>query len=108
MALGSGMDVKTLSSMLGHVSAATTLDIYTHITNPMRSEAAAKIDQRIAKVDPKEKEVASERAPETDPQSFIPFIPYNGKIRKAGTGCITQISEHCWEEIGRASCRERV
>ena len=97
MALGSGMDVKTLSSMLGHVSAATTLDIYTHITNPMRSEAAAKIDQRIAKVDPKEKEVASERAPETDPQSFIPFIPYNGKIRKAGTGCITQISEHCWE-----------
>ena len=97
MALGSGMDVKTLSSMLGHVSAATTLDIYTHITNPMRSEAAAKIDQRIAKVDPKEKEVASERAPETDPQSFIPFIPYNGKIRKAGTGCIIQISEHCWE-----------
>ena len=97
MALGSGMDVKTLSSMLGHVSAATTLDIYTHITNPMRSEAAAKIDQRLAKVDPKEKEVASERAPETDPQSFIPFIPYNGKIRKAGTGCITQISEHCWE-----------
>ena len=97
MALGSGMDVKTLSSMLGHVSAATTLDIYTHITNPMRSEAAAKIDQRIAKVDPKEKEVASERAPETDPQPFVPFIPYNGKIRKAGTGCITQISEHCWE-----------
>ena len=97
MALGSGMDVKTLSSMLGHVSATTTLDIYTHITNPMRSEAAAKIDQRIAKADPKEKEVASERAPETDPQPFVPFIPYNGKIRKAGTGCITQISEHCWE-----------
>ena len=24
------MDVKTLSAMLGHVSAATTLDIYTH------------------------------------------------------------------------------
>ena len=97
LALENGMDVKTLSAMLGHVSAAPPLDIYTHITNPMRSEAAAKIDQRIAKVDPKEKEVASERAPETDPQSFIPFIPYNGKIRKAGTGCITQISEHCWE-----------
>ena len=97
LSLKSGVDVKTLSAMLGHVSAATTLDIYTHITNPMRSEAAAKIDQRIAKVDPKEKEVASERAPETDPQPFVPFIPYNGKIRKAGTGCITQISEHCWE-----------
>jgi site-specific recombinase XerD len=30
------MDVKTLSAMLGHVSAATTLDIYTHITDDMR------------------------------------------------------------------------
>ena len=46
IALGNGMDVKTLSAMPGHVSAATTLDIYTHITNPMRSEAAAKIDQK--------------------------------------------------------------
>ena len=25
------MDVKTLSAILGHVSAATTLDIYTHL-----------------------------------------------------------------------------
>ena len=41
------MDVKALSSMLGHVSAATTLDIYTHITSPMRSEATAKIDSGI-------------------------------------------------------------
>ena len=97
MALGSGMDVKTLSAMLGHVSAATTLDIYTHITDPMRSEAAAKIDQRIGKADPREKETASEQKPETAPQPFVPFIPYNGKIRKPGTGCITQISEHCWE-----------
>ena len=40
MALGSGMDVKTLSSMLGHVSAATTLDIYTHITGDMQRAAA--------------------------------------------------------------------
>ncbi|MEE0366316.1 MAG: site-specific integrase, partial [Oscillospiraceae bacterium] len=29
LALENGMDVKTLSAMLGHVSAATTLDIYT-------------------------------------------------------------------------------
>ena len=97
LALENGMDVKTLSAMLGHVSAATTLDIYTHITNPMRSEAAAKIDQRIAKVDPKEKEMASKQASETAPQPFDPFIPYNGKIRKPGTGCITQLSAHCWE-----------
>ena len=45
MALENGMDIKTLSAMLGHVSAATTLDIYTHITSDMLSEAAAKIDR---------------------------------------------------------------
>ena len=37
MALENGMDIKTLSAMLGHVSAATTLDIYTHITGEMQS-----------------------------------------------------------------------
>ena len=40
MALGSGMDVKTLSAMLGHVSAATTLDIYTHVTGDVSSYKA--------------------------------------------------------------------
>ena len=35
LALQNGMDVKTLSAMLGHVSAATTLDIYTHSTSDM-------------------------------------------------------------------------
>lgn len=30
------VDVKTLPAMLGHVSAATTLDIYTHITDDMQ------------------------------------------------------------------------
>ena len=43
LALKNGMDVKTLSAMLGHVSAATTLDIYTHITNDMQRGAAEKI-----------------------------------------------------------------
>ena len=36
LALENGMDVKTLSAMLGHVSAVTTLDIYTHITGDMQ------------------------------------------------------------------------
>ena len=48
------MDVKTLSAMLGHVSAATTLDIYTHVTDTMQAEAAAKIDQGIGKAAPQE------------------------------------------------------
>ena len=49
LALENGMDVKTLSAMLGHVSAATTLDIYTHITDDMQRAAAANIDRGIGK-----------------------------------------------------------
>ena len=92
IALGNGMDVKTLSAMLGHVSAATTLDIYTHITNPMRSEAAAKIDQKIGKAAPQELPAEPQ-----EKRTMTTFQPYVGKKRKPGTGCITQISEHCWE-----------
>ena len=43
MAISSGVDVKTLSSMLGHFSAGFTLDTYTHITNDMQRGAAEKI-----------------------------------------------------------------
>ena len=42
IALGNVIDGKPLSTILGHVSAATTLDICPHITNLMRSEAAKK------------------------------------------------------------------
>ena len=59
------MDVKTLSAMLGHVSAATTLDIYTHITDDMRLTAAANIDSGIGKVAPQEG--ASESGEKTAP-----------------------------------------
>ena len=54
LALENGMNVKTLSAMLGHVSAATTLDIYTHITDDMRLTAAANIDRGIGKAAPQE------------------------------------------------------
>ena len=54
LALENDMDVKTLSAMLGHVSAATTLDIYTHITDDMRLTAAANIDRGIGKAAPQE------------------------------------------------------
>ena len=45
--------VKTLSAMLGHVSAATTMDIYTHITDDMQ-RTAADIDCDIGKARPQE------------------------------------------------------
>lgn len=43
MAISSGLDVKTLSSMLGHYSTGFTLDTYTHITNDMQRSAVEKI-----------------------------------------------------------------
>ena len=41
------MDVKTLSTVIGHVSSATTLNVYAHITDEMRQKAADKIDRAI-------------------------------------------------------------
>ena len=43
MTFSSGVDVKTLSSMLGHYSAGFTLDTYTYITNDMQRGAVEKI-----------------------------------------------------------------
>ena len=90
LALENGMDVKTLSAMLGHVSAATTLDIYTHITDDMQRAAAASIDRSIGKAEPQE-----EAEPER--KGIVDFQPYVGKKRKPGTGCITEINEHLFE-----------
>ena len=43
LAVQSGADVKTIASMLGHYSAAFTLDTYTHVTDSMQRGAAEKI-----------------------------------------------------------------
>ena len=92
LSLENGMDVKTLSAMLGHVSVATTLDIYTHITDDMQSEAAAKIDRGMGnEVQAQDDEPQPERPRMTD------FQPTQGKIRRAGTGCITEINDHLFE-----------
>ena len=40
MALQNGVDVKTVSSMLGHYSAGFTLNTYTHATTQMKQDAA--------------------------------------------------------------------
>lgn len=48
LALQNGVDVKTLSSMLGHYSAGFTLDTYTHATMKMQIEAADKLGGFIA------------------------------------------------------------
>lgn len=100
LALESGKDVKTLSAMLGHVSAATTLDIYTHITDDMRLTAAANIDRSIGKAAPQEEtsELGQETAPATaEKPRMTDFKPYVGRKRRSGTGCISEISDHLFE-----------
>ena len=100
LALESGMDVKTLSAMLGHVSAATTLDIYTHITDDMQRAAAENIDRGIGKAAPQED--ASEPGWETAPAQaekprMTDFKPYIGRKRRSGTGCVSEINDHLFE-----------
>ena len=90
MSLEHGMDVKTLSAIIGHVSAKTTLNIYTHITNEMQENAAASIDRGIAKAE------ASEQKAETAPKAQT-FEPYTPPRRRPGTGYIKQIKEDLWE-----------
>ena len=100
LALESGMDVKTLSAMLGHVSAATTLDIYTHITDDMRLTVAANIDRSIGKAVPQEdaSEPGQETAPATaEKPSLTDFKPYVGRKRRSGTGCVSEINDHLFE-----------
>ena len=64
-----GMDVKTLSTIIGHVSSSTTLNIYAHVTDEMQRTAAAKIDRGIIK---------SEAAQEVDtaqkPRLYLPAL----------------------------------
>ena len=44
--LGAGMDIKTVSARLGHASAATTLNVYSH-TIPSKDEEAANVFEGI-------------------------------------------------------------
>ena len=99
MALEHGMDVKTLSTIIGHISSATTLDIYSHVTDTMQKQAAAKIDRQITKADTPIP--PNEQKKYTDQSSFQ---PYKSKYRKAGTGGIYQLNDHLWE--GKYSPRD--
>ena len=100
LALQGGMDIKTLSAMLGHVSAATTLDIYTHITDDMQRQAAANIDRGIGKAAPPESSSVprQDTAPgQSEKPGMTDFQPVPRKQRRPGTGCITQKSPNLWE-----------
>ena len=100
MALENGMDIKTLSSMIGHVSAETTLNIYSHVTDTMRAQAAVKIDREIGGTnaplpEPTENKVSDHPSSQNATETI--FEPYTPKVRKSGTGYVYQINDHLWE-----------
>ena len=93
MSLENGMDVKTLSTIIGHVSSATTLNTYTHVTDEMRQKAAVNIDQGIAKA-----EVQRESEQKTEkPHAQEPFTPVLPARRRPGTLYFKHIKENLWE-----------
>lgn len=47
--LQNGMDIKTVSGMLGHFSAGFTLDTYAHVTTSAQKEAAETMSQVLSK-----------------------------------------------------------
>jgi hypothetical protein len=92
-ALKYGMDIKTLSAVLGHKSSGTTIDVYAHTTTEMQKKAALSIDRGITK---SETDSEGHKSVKEAP-SMTDFQPYKGKRRKSGTGCLYQINEHLWE-----------
>lgn len=97
------MDVKTLSATIGHVSSATTLDIYSHITDTMQRQAAVHIDRKIGGTDAQMPTAQPSARKDTSP---VEFTPYKPKIRKPGTGCVTMINNHLYE--GRVHADQRL
>lgn len=104
MALEHGMDVKTLSATIGHVSSATTLDIYSHITDTMQRQAAVHIDRKIGGTDAQMPEVKQTHEQSTNTPVNAPCAlteshhePVPRKMRKSGTGCLYQINDNLWE-----------
>ncbi len=50
LALQNGVDVKTVSSMLGHYDAGFTLRTYTHATRQAQNDAAQKVGAFMAQM----------------------------------------------------------
>lgn len=94
LALEQGMDVKSLSAVLGHVSSDVTLDIYAHITTNMQREAAQSIERGICKTN-EPLNLVEETENQAQEEAFVPEICI--PRRKPGTGCISEINDHLYE-----------
>ena len=50
MAMQNGVDIRTVSGMLGHAGPGFTLRTYTHTTNPMQAQAADVVGQAMQRM----------------------------------------------------------
>jgi len=99
--VANGMEIKTLSTILGHLSSKTTLDIYLHSTEEMKKEAAEKINARFNKDTSGNEETITE---EQEKPTQAKFEPKKGKMRKPGIRCISKINDRLYE--GRYSPKD--
>ena len=90
-ALEHRMDVKTLSTVIGHVSSATMLNVYAHVTDDMQRQAAAKIGRGIGKV-----EISAENPQAVASRTLTDFKPKRGKRRYWGSGYLGQTKGGRW------------
>lgn len=93
-ALEHGMDVKTLSTVIGHISSATTLNVYAHVTDDMQRQAATKIDRGIGKA-----EVAESTSIAKSMPTMTDFRPIRERKRRWGTGSLSRNQNGQW--VGR-------
>ena len=101
MALENGLDIKTLSAVLGHSSAETTISVYSHVTGEMERNAAKKMDDAFGTPKPANSPVNGKnpddrQTPESEPK-HAEFTAKKSKKRKPGTGCIFKVSKNTWQ-----------
>ena len=96
-ALANGMDVKTLSTIIGHISSETTLNIYTHVTDNMQRSAANRIERGFGRNEGTLQERSNTPTLKPKKPKKTKFEPKQPQIRRPGTGCVYQISDNLWE-----------
>ena len=101
MTLENGLDIKTLSAVLGHSSAETTISVYSHVTGEMERNAAKKMDDAFGTPKPVDSPVCDDnhddgQTPEQETK-HAEFTAKKSKKRKHGTGCISKVSKNTWQ-----------
>ena len=101
MALENGLDIKTLSAVLGHSSAETTISVYSHVTGEMERNAAKKMDDAFGTPKPADLPVCDDNPDDgqtpNQKQKPAEFTAKKSKKRKPGTGCISKVSKNTWQ-----------